>query len=96
MFDQETMICCIMVILSVIPLFVLRCCNDDSNKIQRFFYQNDRQMYILLELAIFILTITFIFNIRVVSMFFLYECIEYFQVKQYIINKFPFMNAILK
>lgn len=96
MLDEETMVCCVMVILSVIPLFVLRCCNDDSNKIQRFFYENDRQMYILLELSMFILTITFIFNIRVVSMFFLYEFIEYFQVKQYIVAKFPVMSAILK
>ena len=78
--DEETIVCCVLAIIAAVPIFVLKCCNkDDTNKIQRYYYNTDRQKYLLLEISIFILTISFMFNIRIIGMYILNEVTSYFE-----------------
>lgn len=93
--NEEIMICCITALLAAIPIFTLRCHNNDTYKIQRFYYYHDHQKYILLELSLFILTIAFMFNIRYVASFFINEFIEEFGIKNVFLSYFPSLKVIL-
>lgn len=89
------MICCITCIIAVIPILCLKCYNDDSNKIQRYLYNNNRQAYLLFELSFFILTLAFLMNIRVITSYVATQFIDYFGLKAIFFSFFPSLKTLL-
>jgi hypothetical protein len=61
---MEYFCCFILAVLSGIPLIILYFHNEDSKKVERFFYHHNQQMYSLLQIATFVLSVTFLFNTR--------------------------------
>ena len=78
--QNEVFICLIASILAIIPILVLLYYNHDSKKIERFFYEHDRQKYLLLQMSVFILTVSFALNTRVITTFAMGQVMEYFQI----------------
>lgn len=80
-----------MALLAVIPITVLWHHNKDSRKVERFFYETDQQKYILLQVAVFVLTVAFLINTRTVVSHFLNIFID-----KWIIKIFPGIAPHLK
>lgn len=57
-----------MSILAGIPILVFLLHNKDSKKVERFFYHHDHQMYMLLQISLFVLIMAFIINTRWIAM----------------------------
>lgn len=51
-------------VLCVVPIFVLKIYNEDTQKLERFYFENDRQKYDILKIAIFILSFSMFMNGR--------------------------------
>lgn len=51
-------------VLCAIPLLVLAHHNEDSKKVERFLYENDKERYHFLQVSVFILSVALLFNTR--------------------------------
>lgn len=65
---MDIIVCGLMAVLASIPILVFLHHNQDSKKIERFYYNHDHQKYILLQICVFVLSVAFIINIRAVVM----------------------------
>lgn len=65
---MDVIVCGLMALLASVPILVFIHHNQDSKKIERFFYHHDHQMYVLLQICIFVLSVSIMINIRAVFM----------------------------
>ena len=54
-------------LLCAIPLGLYMIYNEDSQKLERFYYENDRQKYEILKITLFVLTTAMILNSRFIA-----------------------------
>lgn len=60
----EYIFCLSSAVFAGLAILVFYYYNDDSRKIERFYYNEDRQKYVLLQIVVFVLTMTAILNAR--------------------------------
>lgn len=60
--------CVFLAILCGIPLFIFWYHNEDSRKVERFLFEKDPQKYEILQIALFVLLVTFSLNARYIGM----------------------------
>lgn len=63
---MDTVICVLTALLAAIPVMVFIAYNKDSKKVERFYYHHDHQKYIILQICVFVLTVSFILNTRAI------------------------------
>jgi hypothetical protein len=73
---MDVLVCLLLALLAAIPLLVFLYHNKDSKKVERFFYHHDHQNFILLQICIFVLSIAFLLNVRMVGMYYVNMLLE--------------------
>jgi|UniRef100_A0A6C0BH01 uncharacterized membrane protein len=66
-----------LIVLCGLPMIVLKLYNEDTQKLERFYFENDRQKYDILKISVFILYISLILNGR----FIMTEIFKHFYTK---------------
>lgn len=65
---MDVIICGLISLLAAAPILVFVHHNQDSKKIERFYYNTDHQKYVLLQICVFILTVSLLINVRSIVM----------------------------